>query len=200
MTTDAPISEAPRPHPGEAWSGLVDTARRVGHHIWVERQMFAWLGAWSGVATDPRATVLLGVHAARHGRHAETLFERLPELRELDPEGLVVPVDDAAGDFMEAVCIPAHEDRLLDALVGQYRVLLPSVLHSYRSLSSTLSPVSDGSLSRTLDLLVGEDLEEWSRGDALLRSLLRSDDDVRRVTDRQRELDSALLGCRVFPG
>lgn len=188
--------------------GLVHTADRIGQHVWVERQLFAWWGAWSGIpAIEPRATVFAGEMSARHGWHAELLLERLPALREIEPESVVAPADDAVRAFVEAVCTPPaagtatdDPDALLDALAGQVRVLLPALVASYRSIVEDARPAADGSLRRWLAMVLADDIDEWERGEALLRSLVRTPAQVERVIARQRESELLLLGCEVFPG
>ena len=110
---------APPQPSDELGTGLLATARRVGHLAWFERRCFEWLGAWSTVPVDPPVTVLLGEAAARHGWHAEVLVARLPELREVDRGSLVVPPDGAAEAFLRAVTVDPDPGSVLDALVGQ---------------------------------------------------------------------------------
>lgn len=181
--------------------GLLTMARRVGNHVWVERRLFEWLGSWTGVVLPvPEVTVFLGEQASRHGSHAELLSARLPRLREVDAEELVAPVDDEGRRFMESVMVEPDPDHLIEALTGQYRVLLPVLLGSYHSLLESASPHADGSLARWLRIIVWEDLDEWRRGEALLRSLVTDPAAVDRAADRQRELERLLLGSRLFPG
>jgi len=185
-------------HSSAEWSGLLDTARQIGHHLWVERELFGWLGRWSQVEVDPEVTTFLGEMSARHGWHAELLLARLPELREVEAESLVVPGSDASTRVLQAVCIDPDADRLVEALAGYQRVLLPVLLGSYRRLVQGANPASDAPLVRWLGFVVGDDVDEWLRGDALVRSLLSDAEDVRRATERQRELESLLQGCH-FP-
>ena len=185
-------------HPPTPWTGLLDTARVIGHHLWVERELFTWRGRWSKVDVDPEVTTFLGEMSARHGWHAELLFARLPELREVEAESLVVPGSDASTEVLKAVCIDPDPVRLIEALAGYQRVLLPVLLGSYRQLVQGANPASDASLVRWLGFVVGDDVDEWLRGDALVRSLLTEADGVRLAAERQRELESLLQGC-PFP-
>lgn len=180
--------------------GLLATARRIGHLAWVERRLFEWLGAWSTAPLDPAVTVLLGEASARHGWHAEVLFARLPELREVDAESLVVPADDATAELVDAVALAPEAGAALDALVGYYRVLLPVVVAAHRSLLEGASPVADRSLARWVRMVLDDDLDEWARGDALVRRLLADDGAIARAADRQRELESILRRSSLLPG
>ena len=185
-------------NPPSPWTGLLDTARRIGHHLWVERKLFSWLGSWSRLELDPQVTTFLGEMSARHGWHAELLFARLPELREVDAEQLVVPGSDSSEQVLGAVCIDPDPEQLIEALAGYQRVLLPVLLGSYRSLVQGANPAADATLVRWLGFVVGDDVDEWLRGDALVRSLLGDAESVRRAAERQRELESLLQGCH-FP-
>ena len=185
-------------HEHEGWHGLMETATRIGNHLWVERRLFEWLGSWSRVPLEAELTTFLGEMSARHGWHAELLFARLPELREVDPESLVRPGSTAAGELLDAVCVDPDASQALEALVGYQRVLLPVLLGSYRSLVQGANPAADAALVRWLGFVVGDDVDEWLRGDALDRSLLADVDDVRTAAERQRELESLLQGCH-FP-
>ncbi len=185
-------------HPPTPWTGLLETARLIGHHLWVERAVFEWLGRWSQIEADPEVTTFLGEMSARHGWHAELLFARLPELREVEAEALVVPGSEASTKVLQAVCVEPDPALLVEALVGYQRVLLPVMLGSYRQLVQRANPAADAALVRWLGFVVGDDVDEWLRGDALVRSLLTDADDVRRAAERQRELESLLQGCH-FP-
>lgn len=188
-----PMTTAPEP------AGLVATARRVGHHVWVERRTFEWLGAWSNVPTEPAVTNLFGEAAARHGWHAELLLERLPELRELGAEDLVRAVDPTAEAVLGALARPEDPERHLEALVGHVRVVLPRLVGSCRALLDAASPVADRSLARWLRLVVEDDLEEWSRGEALLRRRLVDEAAVERAAAHQRELETLLVRSSLLP-
>jgi hypothetical protein len=181
-----------------AGSDLISMARRIGQHVWLERTLFGWLGEWSRVDAAPQVTVFFGEQAARHGWHAEVMFDRLPELRELDPESVVAPADRAAANFVQCLCEPPAPARLPEALAGHCRVLLPALIGSYRRLVAESSPAADGSLRRWTGFVLADDVDEWCRGEALVRSLATDAAGVERTTGRQRELELLLLGCRGF--
>lgn len=181
-------------------AGLLDTARRIGHHVWFERRAFGWLGAWSGVALEPAVTAFLGEQSARHGWHAEVLYARLPELREVDAEALVVPGSPSVAEAVERALPAVDQGAALEALCGWYRVLLPVLVSSYRDLVAGASPTADRSLVRWLGFVLTDDLDEWSRGDALLRRLATTPEDVARLARRQQEVETCVVACGRFPG
>jgi hypothetical protein len=198
--TDERTARGPDPRVDSASAGadLISMARRIGQHVWLERTLFGWLGEWSRVGAAPQVAVFFGEQATRHGWHAEVLFDRLPELSELDPESVVAPAGREAVDFVRCLCEPPAPARLPEALAGHCRVLLPSLIGSYRRLAAESSPAGDGSLRRWTGFVIADDLDEWCRGEALLRSLVTDTGGVERTTARQRELELLLLGCNGF--
>lgn len=182
------------------WHGLIPMSQRIGHHVWVERALFSWLGQWSAAGVEAPVAVHLGECAARHAWHADVLYQRLPELRELDAESLVVAPDAAAESFLAAALTPPEPERTVEALAGYVRVLLPVLLSSYRSLRADASAVSDASVLRWVGFVLRDDAEEWIRGEELLRTLLDESPQVDRALLRQGELEHRLLGCDSFPG
>jgi hypothetical protein len=195
-------SPAPQAVPGSPSTpgGLLSTAARVGHHVWIERRLFEWLGSWTSVPAPSRFVVFAGESSARHGWHAEILFGRLPELREVDAEQLVTPPDDRTRAAVDALFETPDEERLLEALVGHTRVLLPSLVTSYRSLLAGASEVSDAALRRWLGFVLADDLEEWADATELLLPMLAGDGAADRAWRRQQELETLTLGCSTFPG
>jgi hypothetical protein len=198
--TAHPADPETSPTSAPEWSGLVDTARRVGHHVWVERQLFAWLGESAGVAAGPAVAVFLGEQASRHGWHAELLFERLPQVGGMDPEELVRSGGHAVGAVIGAACRPVAGDVAVQALAGHCRVVLPALIESYRSLMGGASEVADGSLVRSLRMVVTDDLDEWQRGDALVRRVVTDPSELREVLDHQSDLELLMMECDRFPG
>lgn len=206
-STPATAAGAPLPEPGSpgpeaatVGEGLVATARRIGHHAWVERQLFGWLGRWSGTPAAPEVTVYFGQRAAIHGWHAELLFERLPQLREIDAESLVTPRDDTVRRLVDAACSPPQPDGAVEALAGHVRVLLPMLLSSYRHLRAVVSEVADPSTVRWLGMVLADDLDEWQQGDEMLRGLLHSPSEVEAAIARQRELELVVAGSDLLLG
>lgn len=175
-------------------SGLLDTAGRVGRLAWVERRLFECLGRWSGDVADPSLAVHLGVHSRRHGWHSELLVERLPELRELE-SGRLVDAGDDVRRFVDAVCEPGDGAAGLELLVGVYRVLLPAMLVSYRSVAAGARSVSDAALLRSLGFIEADQLQEWVSGIQLLDALLTDRAALERAAHHQQRLERLRLEC-----
>jgi hypothetical protein len=169
-------------------------ARTIGHWAWTERRVFECFGAWAGTTPESTAAVCFGEMSRRHGWHAELWVDRLPELASVDAESLVVaPGPDTAAllDAMAADGDPSAVRRLSAA----YRVLLPLLVTQYRAALGTVSAVAEPSLGRWLDIVLRDDLEEWSRGQSLLASVLVDETAVQAAAARQLELE--LLALRT---
>lgn len=171
-------------------------ARTIGQWAWTERRVFECFGAWAGTTPDPAAAVCFGEMSRRHGWHAELWVDRLPELASVDAESLVMPPGADTAVLFDAVADDgAGEPSAVRRLSAAYRVLLPLLVTQYRAALATVSAVAEPSLGRWLDLVLRDDLEEWSRGQALLASVLVDETAVHAAAARQLELE--LLALRT---
>ena len=185
------------PDPVTPFVGLHERSRRLGQWVWLERSVFEILGAWSVSSEHPGVAVLFGEMSRRHGWHAEVLCGRLPELASVDAESLVVTPGAGTDALLAAVSAPgAVRSTTTDVLrlVGAYRMLLPVLVTNYRAASTTLSPVAEPSLGRWLEIIVGDDLDEWIRGEDLLRSMLLDAEVVGVALYHQLHLEQVALG------
>ncbi|MCU1389403.1 MAG: hypothetical protein JWL72_2741, partial [Ilumatobacteraceae bacterium] len=108
--------------------GLFDveeTARRVGNYKWAEMKLFEALGGWVATVPELDVKMRLGTHCYHHAWHAELWHKRLPELREMNPDRLTVPANDAMVRFVEAMTEPEAPDQTIEKLTGVYRVFIP---------------------------------------------------------------------------
>jgi len=86
--------------------GLFDveeTARRVGNYKWAEMKLFEALGGWIATVPELDVKMRLGTHCYHHAWHAELWHKRLPELREMNPDRLTVPANEAMERFVERI-------------------------------------------------------------------------------------------------
>jgi hypothetical protein len=199
MTEDTNTTPPSAPGSVSTPGGLLDTAARIGRHVWVERRLFEWLGSWTSLQAPPRFVVFAAESSARHGWHAEVLFDRLPELREVEAEQLVAPIDDRTRTAVDALCGPQEPEQVLEALVGHVRVLLPALITSYRALLTGTSQVADASLRRWLGFVLADDHEEWATATELLLPMLLEGSAFERAWRQQRKLEELTLGCPTFP-
>lgn len=174
----------------------VDLHRRaavLGTWCWLERRLFELLGRWATVEADPTVAVFLADMSARHAWHARVWFDRLPVLADLDPEALVVP----AGPGTEALVggLSAHGDAeaTVERLAAVHRCVLPALVVRYREVLAGASPVAEGALHRWGALVVADDLDEWVRGEELLRAATAEQEPLRRALSTQAATEEALL-------
>jgi hypothetical protein len=173
-----------------AFRGLLATATQLGRYAWLERRLFEVLGAWSVTETDPAVKLLLDAQSHEHAWHAQLLFERLPELREVDPEALVVAPSAAYAAAVEQV---GTAGPLVARLVGAHQVLVPQLLVAYRRELAAADPFAGASLRRWLGFAVADLTEEWAAGQELLASLLVDAEQLELAATTEARLRRALL-------
>ncbi len=179
---------------------LEQSARRMGAYRWIEERLFEALGAWSALVPEPEVKARLAAEAREHAWHAELWHERLPTAGDMTPDGLTEPASGAVATLATALVDSEAEHQTIEKLVGTYRVLLPRLITDYSEHLGATSALSDGPIVRALRLALRDELEAWSRGEALVQSLLRSEEQVVRAAERQARLESILAGKRGLAG
>lgn len=169
---------------------LEENARRIGHYRWAELRLFEALGSWTTTVPEPEVAPLLGAHCHHHAWHAELWSSRLPELRHLDPDRLTAPPNDAMERFVAALTEPEHT---IERLVGAYRVLIPHLVAAYEFHRDHTSEATDAPTIRAITLVLRDELADLHDAEALLRTLLRVPDDMRRASDHQARLEQLLV-------
>jgi hypothetical protein len=177
-----------------------ESARRVGHYAWIEMRLFEALGGW--VATVPELDVktTLGRHCYHHAWHAELWHKRLPELREMRPERLIVAPNPDLEAFVAALTEPEARDLTVEKLVGVYRVLLPRKIAAYTYHLAATSRITDGPTIRSLGFILDDERTGWQEGEMLLQSLIETDEDVARAARRQAELETLITRAGGIAG
>jgi hypothetical protein len=145
------VSDTDEEHPHLT---LADTARRLGECIWVEERLFELLGAQVLSDLPAPTRVTLAECSRQAAWRAEQLRARLPEVPGFAAEDVVV---DPAVDRLEGAS--------LEVLVIR---VLPWLEASYDRHLRRCSPISDASVARTLDVVLGD----LRRDAALLRTML----------------------------
>ena len=170
-----------------------ESARRVGNYKWAEMKLFEALGGWVATVPELDVKMRLGTHCYKHAWHAELWHKRLPELREMNPDRLTQPANEAMVRFVEAMTEPEAPELTIEKLVGVYRVLLPHLIAAYTYHRNNTSRITDAPTIRSLDFALADDFEDWRDGEMLIQSLLETDDEVQRAADRVAELEKLLL-------
>jgi hypothetical protein len=177
-----------------------DSARRVGNYKWTEMRLFEVLGGWVATVPELDVKLVLGRHTYHHAWHAELWHKRLPELREMNPERMTVPPNDAFVAFMDAVREPEAPDQTIEKLVGVYRVLIPRKIAAYTYHLNATSRITDAPTIRSLKFALQDEFEDWRDGEMLLQSLIDTPEKVERATRRQSELEALVLASGGISG
>lgn len=179
---------------------LDESARRMGHYRWIEMRLFEALGRWVQSVPELEVKVHLGARSREHAWHADLWHDRLPVLSGVRPDELTVPASEEVAGFMCAVATPPQPDGTIERLVGVYRVVLPHLVAAYASHLRRASPVCDAPAIRTLRLVLSDEQEAWTEGEALLQAVIRTPDDVERAAARQTVLTKSLLAAGGIVG
>jgi hypothetical protein len=192
--------EAPRA-PFAPWDrrelpGLFDvkeSARRVGNYKWIEMRLFEALGGWVATVPELDVKLRLGTHCYHHAWHAELWHKRLPELREMNPERLTAPANDALVAFVDALTEPERPELTIEKLVGVFRVLTPRLISAYTYHLNGTSSITDAPTQRSLRFILQDEIDDWRDGELILQSLITSPDRVRRAAERQAYLEALMV-------
>jgi hypothetical protein len=185
------VSEVPGAADGPATSpDLLESARLLGGYAWTEQRLFEVLGSWAPAATDPAATVLLDVQSRHHAWYASVWIDRLPELREVPRDRVVVAPAGGFGGFLDAVAAVAPSDlERVGALVG---VVLPHLLATYERHLDRLAAVADAPLQRWMGIVIADLRADLDAGREVLRELSDADGDAGRARAEQVRMAAEL--------
>ena len=166
---------------------IEQSARRTGHHAWLEMRLFEILGRWSGTVAEPRARVLFATHSQHHAWHAELWHGLLPALPHLAAADLVAP-DEA--DAAVVAALETLDDAATEArLTAIYGDTLPHVARSYGAHLALTTPVTDGPAIRALRLALADLDADLAAGEALVAAL-----------SPEADVDRGGGGARPAPG
>jgi hypothetical protein len=183
--------------------GLFDveeSARRVGNYKWAEMKLFEALGGWVATVPELDVKMRLGTHCYKHAWHAELWHKRLPELREMNPDRLTVPANDAIVAFVEAMTEPEAPELTIEKLVGAYRVFIPRFIAAYTFHFNNTSEITDAPTRRSLRFILQDELDDWRDGEMLLQSLIDTPEEVERAASHQARLEGLMLTAGGITG
>ena len=126
--------------------------------------------------------------------------ERLPELREMNPDRMTQPPNDEFVRFIEAVREPEAASDTIEKLVGVYRVLIPRFIAAYTFHRNATSTITDSPTIRSLNFALQDEFEDWRDGEMLIQSLLDTPEKVERASRRQLELEQLVLASGGIAG
>ena len=177
-----------------------ESARRVGNYKWVEMRLFEALGGWVATVPEMDVKIRLGTHCYKHAWHSELWHKRLPELREMNPDRLTQPANDAMITFMEALSEPEAPELTIEKLAGVYRVLIPHKVAAYTYHLNATSTITDAPTIRSLKFILFDEMEDWTDGEMMLQSLITTPAEVERAAARVRELETLIVEAGGIAG
>jgi hypothetical protein len=177
-----------------------ESARRVGNYKWIEMKLFEALGGWVATVPELDVKMRLGTHCYHHAWHAELWHKRLPELREMNPDRLTLPPNEAMERFVVAMTEPEAQDLTIEKLVGVYRVLIPHKLAAYTFHLNNTSRITDAPTIRSIQFILHDEMDDWRDGEMMIQSLLESPEEVERAARHQAKLEAILLEAGGITG
>ncbi|BAN00701.1 hypothetical protein [Ilumatobacter coccineus] len=179
---------------------VAETARRVGNYKWTEMKLFEALGGWVATVPELDVKMRLGTHCYHHAWHAELWHKRLPELREMKPERLTVPANEAMERFIAAMTEPEAPELTIEKLVGVYRVLIPRFIAAYTYHLNNTSQITDAPTIRSLRHALDDEYADWCDGELMLQSLITTPEHVERATRHQAALEAIMVEAGGITG
>ena len=177
-----------------------ETARRAGHYKWTEMKLFEALGGWIATVPELDVKMRLGTHCYKHAWHAELWHKRLPELREMNPDRLTLPANDAMVRFIDAMTEPESPDQTIEKLVGVYRVLIPRFIAAYTYHMNNTSEITDMPTIRTIKFILPDEFDDLRDGEMLLQSLIDSPEEAERAAAHQARLEKIMVEAGGITG
>lgn len=147
---------------------IASSASRVGAYVWCEARLFEVTGAWVTSTGDERAKLYLGDLTAVFAWHAEQWRDRLPSLREVSRESLMVAPSSRAEEAAAMLCALTEPIERLSALSTH---VLPWLCDRYRTHEQTADPVRDAPVLRTLALVRADHEAAIANIELLLREI-----------------------------
>ena len=142
----------------------------------------------------------LGTHCYKHAWHAELWHKRLPELREMNPDRLTKPANEAMVRFVEAMTEPEAPELTIEKLVGVYRVFIPRFIAAYTFHKNNTSQITDAPTIRSINFILQDEFDDWRDGEMLLQSLIETPDEVERAARHQATLETIMIEAGGITG
>lgn len=161
-------------------------AVRAGRSAWVERRLFELLGAWVTTTADPAAKRLFASHCHQHAWHADLWCDRIPVLRHIEADSVVVAPSDAVAALLDDIASLEESPGRVSAVYG---VVLPALVEAYGEWLDDTDAAVDAPTARVLTLVLNDLTAAVRDGDALAAALGAPPPDDQRLT-----LAASILG------
>jgi hypothetical protein len=163
-------------------------------------KLFEALGGWVATVPELDVKMRLGTHCYKHAWHAELWHKRLPELREMNPERLTAPANDAMVRFIEAMTEPEAPELTIEKLVGVYRVLIPRFIAAYTYHLNGTSEITDAPTIRSLKFILQDEFDDWRDGEMILQSLIETPEEAARAAAHMQKLEAIMIEAGGIAG
>jgi hypothetical protein len=147
---------------------LEESARRIGHHAWIEQRLFEILGGWVTAVPELEAKAVLATQSYHHAWHAELWHGLLPSVPQLHAPDLVTPADPGTAQQIDSLTAATGT---VERLSGLYEVVLPGLIAAYTDHLERATPVTDGPIIRALRLVLADEEEDARTGGRVLQAL-----------------------------
>jgi len=152
------------------------------------------------VAPQSAVVTTLGVVADPYKPRAAFAPWDRPELREMNPDRLTQPANDAMVRFVAALAEPEAAEHTIEKLVGVYRVFIPHFIAAYTFHRNNTSEITDAPTIRSLDFALRDEFEDWRDGEMMLQSLIETPEEVDRAAAHQARLEKLMLEAGGIAG
>ncbi len=150
-------------------SDIVQRARCIGAFAWIEQRLFEVVGGWASAETDDLLKVLFDTESRVHGWNSLLWKDEMP------PEGSLRAESSFSSENQNMLVAPGFvtimdriESDWQDTGVVSYghlgvlcKVVLPRLLLTYRIHMVNLSPVTDGSFARSVNIAYDDIIDIW---------------------------------------
>ncbi len=150
---------------------IVERTSTISAYAWIDYKLFEVIGGWVEGEDDLDLKVLFDAESRAHGWNAAMWRKEMPPEGSLRAERSLAPQDRLEGDGVPTLVRPgfaqalhmleAAENLSLLRLGTLGKVILPRMLLTYRIHQCRLSPATDGSFSRTLNIAYHDVLDMW---------------------------------------
>jgi hypothetical protein len=172
-----------------------ENAQRLANYRYLEVQLMEIIGGWSHTTPQLAFKAAFGYQVYDHAQAADTLGERLWQLR--SGRERHEPATDEFAQLCEYVWnLPSPIDRL----VAVYRVLEPHLVSTYVYHADATDPMTDAPTVRLLRSLAAMAQAHVAWGQAALESLTMDGDARRRALEVQSDLEGRLVECGGVTG
>jgi hypothetical protein len=180
---------------------VVATALRVRNFRYAEEWMMMIMGGW--LATIPELPVKTGLGKVlwETAQAADTLGNRLPELRcgRRSTSGSEA-ANQAFADFVKQVSDPESPDLTIEKLTGVFDVLKPHLISVYEQTMRETDAIADAPTVELLDDIVRKARRHVTWGKEVLDRLCDTDAKRQRRQTRASQLQAELEVCGGVTG